>query len=194
MSRLDEFQNITLIDTIPSILEHGIVSYVEAEKLPHRSVALQDVQDKRDAKRVPGGLALHEYANVYFDARNPMMSRRRDEAPELCVLRISTEILSIPGAVITDQNAASKYVRFSAPDRLPYINLDYVFARSWKHPDDQIEEWRHSSAKCAEALIPERIPVRFLLGAYVVDASAKSRLEACGFPLPIEIKPDLFFR
>ena len=106
---IDEFQNITLIENVVSILQHGIVSSVEAAKLPHGSVALQGVQDKRDAKRVPGGLALHEYANVYFHARNPMMYRRQDEAPRLCVLRISTEILSIQGAVITDQNANTIY-------------------------------------------------------------------------------------
>src|ERR1041385_5622675 len=135
---LEEFQNITLIQNVPSILRYGIVSYVEAAKLPHGSVALQAVQDKRDVKRVPAGLALHEYANVYFHARNPMMSRRRDEAPRLCVLRVSKEILSIPGAVITDQNAASNYVRFLAPNSLRLVNLDYVCARSWKHPDDQI--------------------------------------------------------
>jgi len=190
---LTEFQNITLLANIPSILQHGIVSYAEAARLPHGSVALQAVQDKRDVKRVPGGFALHEYANVYFHARNPMMSTRRNEAHRICVLRISTDILSIPGAVITDQNAASKYVRFSAPDWLRFLNLDYIFARNWKHPDNQIEEWRHSSAKCAEALIPERIPAKFLLGAYVVDATAQHRLQACGFPLPIQIDSDLFF-
>ena len=182
-----------LITNIPSILKHGIVSYVEAAKLPHLSVALQDVQDKRDAKSVPGGLALHEYANVYFHARNPMMSRRRNEATRLCVLRISTDILSIRGAVITDQNAASKYVRFSAPDRLKLMNLEYVFARNWKHPDNQIEEWRHASAKCAEALIPERIPAKFIMGAYVVNAAAEEELRGLGFSLPIDIDPDLFF-
>jgi hypothetical protein len=191
--KLEEFQNITLITNVPSILRRGIVSYAEAAKLPHDSVALQAVQDKRDAKRVPGGLALHEYANVYFHARNPMMSCRRNEASRLCVLRVSTQILEIPGVVITDRNAASNYVRFSPPNQLAHINLDYIFARNWKHPEDQIEEWRHSSAKCAEVLIPEKIPAKFLLGAYVVNRAAKEQLEATGFLLPIQIDADLFF-
>lgn len=190
---VEEFQNITLIKHVPSILRHGIVSYVGAKKLPHESIALQAVQDERDKKQVPGGLALHEYANVYFHARNPMMSRRRDEAARLCVLRVSVEILNIPGAVITDQNAASKYVRFSAPDRLKYMNRDYIFARNWKHPDDQIEEWRHSSAKCAEALIPKSIPPNYLLGAYVVNDDARTQLASLGFALPIDVNADLFF-
>lgn len=191
--KLTEFQNITLIENIPSILQHGIISYAEAAKLPHGSVALGSVQEKRDAKRVPSGLALHEYANVYFHARNPMMSRRRDEAHRLCVLRVSPKILHIPGAVITDQNAASAYVKFSPPAHLPLMDLGYIFARNWKHPDDQIAEHKHRSAKCAEALIPSCIPPSLLLGAYVVGAAAKHQLEATGFRLPIEIDPDLFF-
>ena len=191
--KLTEFQNITPLVNVRSILQHGILSHTQASKLPHHSVALQEVQDKRDQKQIPGGLALHEYANVYFHARNPMMSRRRNEARTLSVLRVSTEILKIPGAVITDQNAVSKYVKFSAPDRLKFMDLDYVFAANWKHPDDQIEEWRHSSAKCAEALIPKRIPPDYLLGAYVVNDAAHAELEALGFALPIEIHTDLFF-
>lgn len=188
-----EFQNITPLVNIPSILRNGILSHAQASKLPHHSVALQEVQDKRDKVQIPGGLTLHEYANVYFHARNPMMSRRRNEAHSLCVLRVSTEILKISGAVITDQNAVSKYVKFSAPDRLKFMNLDYVFAANWKHPDDQIEEWRHSSAKCAEALIPKRIPPDYLLGAYVVNNDARTQLASLGFTLPIDVNADLFF-
>jgi hypothetical protein len=190
---LTEFQNISLIDNVPSILKLGILSHVEAAKVPHLSVALQPVQDKRDLKRVPGGLALHEYANVYFHARNPMMSLRRNEAHRLCVLRVSTEIFKIPGAVVTDQNAVSKYVRFSTPEIVKYMDLNYVFARNWKHPGEQIEEWRHSSAKCAEVLIPQRIPPEFLLGAYVLNDAAKGRLEGRGFKLPIQVNSDIFF-
>lgn len=191
--KLAEFQNITPLVNIPSILRNGILSHVEASKLPHQSVALQEVQDKRDKIQIPGGLALHEYANVYFHARNPMMSRRRNEAHSICVLRVSTEILKISGAVITDQNAVSKYVKFSAPDRLRVMDLDYVFAANWKHPDNQIEEWRHSSAKCAEALIPKKIPPDYLLGAYVVSEAVRGQLKELGFALPIEVNADLFF-
>ena len=191
--KLAEFQNITPLVNIPSILQHGILSHAQASKLPHHSVALQEVQDKRDQKQIPGGRALHEYANVYFHARNPMMSRRRNEAHALCVLRVSTDILKISGAVITDQTAVSKYVKFSAPDRLKLMDLDYVFAASWKHTDNQIEEWQHSSAKCAEALIPQRIPPDYLLGAYVVNEAVRAELATLGFALPIDVNADLFF-
>lgn len=41
--KLAEFQNITPIKNIPSILQHGILSHAHASKLPHHSVALQEV-------------------------------------------------------------------------------------------------------------------------------------------------------
>lgn len=190
---LAEFQNITPLENIASILQHGILSHAQASKLSHQSIALQDVQVKRDQKHVPGGLALHEYANVYFHARNPMMSKRRNEAHAICVLRVSTDILNIPGAIITDQNAVSKYVKFSPPDQLKFMDLDYIFAPNWKHPDNIIDEWRHASAKCAEVLIPRKISPEYLLGAYAVNVRARERLEKLGFELPIEIDANLFF-
>jgi hypothetical protein len=94
-----------------SVMKQGVLSHERAARVPHRSVALQPVQEKRDQKQVPGGLKLHQYANLYFHARNPMMFRRQDQAHDLCVLRISTMVLALPGTVITDQNAASDYVR-----------------------------------------------------------------------------------
>ena len=60
--KLVEFQNIAPLVNIPSILRHGILSYTQASKLPHQSVALQAVQDKRDQIHIPGGLTLHEKA------------------------------------------------------------------------------------------------------------------------------------
>ena len=122
-----------------------------------------------------------------------MMSKRRDEAHVLCVLRVSLRILEIPGTVITDQNAASNYVRFHAPERIGLLSLDTIFARNWKHPENQIEEWRHSSAKCAEVLVPHKIPPELIEGAYVCNAAAGQCLTDAGFQLPITIDADLFF-
>lgn len=84
-ARVTEFQCIMPLENIPSVLAHGILSYELAARLPHRSVAMEEVQDKRDVKQVPGGLKLHQYANLYFHARNPMMYKRRGNASGLCV-------------------------------------------------------------------------------------------------------------
>jgi hypothetical protein len=191
--RVTEFQCIMPMENIPSVLVHGILSHEQAMKLAHVTVAMQAIQDKRDKKHVTGGLKLHQYANLYFHARNPMMSKRRDDASKLCVLRVSRQVLKIQGAVITDQNAASDYVRFHAPDQIGLLNLDDIFARNWKHPEDQIKEWKHSSAKCAEVLIPQMIPPELIEGAFVLDIAAKQSLTERGFPHSISIDADLFF-
>jgi len=93
--RVTEFHCIMPMVNIPSVLKHGILSYERTAKVAHASVAMQPVQDRRDVKRVPGGLMLHRYANLYFHARNPMMFKRQAEAPNLCVLRVSTAVAKL---------------------------------------------------------------------------------------------------
>jgi hypothetical protein len=191
--RVTEFHCIMPMVNIPSVLKHGILSYERTAKLAHASVAMQPVQDRRDVKRVPGGLMLHRYANLYFHARNPMMFKRLAEASTLCVLRISTAVAKLDGAVFTDQNAASTWVRFLHPSQWAELDFEGIYAMDWRH-EDRIEYWRRKSKKCAEVLVPERVEPRFLTGAYVVDADAAARLAAIGFTLPIEAAPVLFFR
>ena len=93
--RVAEFQCIMPMANIPSVLKHGILSYERTARLAHESVAMQPVQERRDLKRVPGGLMLHRYANLYFHARNPMMFSRQQEVPQLCVLRVSTAVANL---------------------------------------------------------------------------------------------------
>jgi hypothetical protein len=192
--RVTELHCIMPMANLVSVMKQGVLSHERAARVPHRSVALQLVQEKRDQKQVPGGLKLHQYANLYFHARNPMMFRRQDQAHDLCVLRISTMVLALPGTVITDQNAASDYVRFLHPRQWQVLDFDAIYAMDWRHPDDQIAHWRHSSQKCAEVLVPQRVEPIYVTGAYVVDDVARERLEALGLALLVTSNPVLFFR
>jgi hypothetical protein len=192
--RVTELHCIMPMDNIASVLKHGILSYERAARLPHHSVAMQPVQDRRDKKQVPRGLKLHQYANLYFHARNPMLHKRLAEADTLCLLRVSTHVLALSGTVITDRNAASDYARFLAPTQWQLLDWDDIFAMDWRHPGDQIAYWRHKSRKCAEVLVPHRVEVRHLTGAYVVDRAAQARLAALGCTLPIALNPVMFFR
>ena len=181
------------LENIPSVVEHGILSFERAAKLKHRSVAMTEVQDRRDKKHVPGGFKLHQYANLYFHARNPMLYKRKDEAANICILRISTAVLQNDGVVITDCNAASNYVRFYHPLQLGLLDFNAIFAMSWTHPDDPIAQLRHRSQKCAEVLVPDFVDPKFLLGAYVISESVAARLSLC-FARPITIDGSMFFR
>jgi hypothetical protein len=190
---LQELHYITHIDNVQSILEHGILSHAHVSRLKHRSVAMPEIQVLRESKPIPGGRRLHEYANLYFCARNPMLYKRRAICDTLCVLRISPEVLDLDGVVVSDQNASSQYARFArAPEGLRIVDRERTFADYWTD-SDRIEGWRKKAAKNAEVLVPDRVAPEFIRGAYVVNQSAKERFDALGSHLACQIDRHLFF-
>ena len=184
------------LDNIPSVLKFGILSNEGAAKIEHASVAMQDVQEKRDAKSVPGGLKLHQYANLYFHARNPMLYKRKEDAGNLCVLRISNEILKVSGVVLADCNASSAYARFLDPSQWALLDLDAIYAMDWnrQHTNDPYAYRVHKARKCAEVLVPHCVESRYLTGAYVIDQVTESKLKQLGFNLAVTIDSQMFFR
>ena len=190
--RVTELHNIMPIVNIPSVLEYGILSHDCCAKLPHADVSMSGVQDRRDKVQVTGGLRLHKYANLYFHARNPMMSARKYHAANLCVLRVSTQVLGLEGVVISDQNAASNYIRFRSSSALDERNFDKIYAEDWRHLDNKVAYWQHKSMKCAEVLVPDCIEPKYILGAYVVNKKGENLLRQQVFSSPIEINPHIF--
>lgn len=127
MERADvlELYYITPITNLPSIIAHGIVSHTAAARLPHVSVANEDVQSRRAQKVVPGGRRLHDYVNLYICARNPMLYlvRHRD----VCVVSVCPSVLDREGVVITDRNASVGYARFApSPSGLEIVDREGV--------------------------------------------------------------------
>lgn len=163
------------------------------QNYPIGSIAMQEIQDRRRNRIVPGGLPLHDYVNLYFCARNPMLYVRRCHHDKLCVLRVSPNVLDIEGVVVTDGNASSDYVRFvPAPGGLCIVDKAMTFARFWTHAN-MIEEYCHKTAKCAEVLVPHRLSPDLIMGVYVSCAISKKDLESTGIGIPVIINPDLFF-
>lgn len=191
---LAELHYIAPISNVPSILEHGILSHRRAARVQHETVAKPEVQDIRAGKRIPGGHLLHEYANLYVCARNPMLYVRKSRHAGLCILQVATSVLDIHGAVVTDQNAASDWARFApAPAGLTMVDPEMTFAEYWTHPNDQKLEWRHKSMKCAEVLVPDLVPPSFILGAYVSCQPSRDRMVEVAPRLSIHFNPHLFF-
>ncbi len=201
-SRVKEFHSIMPIENITSVLQHGILSHNRCKKLKlrHSDVSLEGVQDRRDGKEVPNGMKLHDYANLYFTARNPMMFRiinqfeDKTQIEDLCVLRISVAVGKQEHVVFTDQNAAKSYARFFSLDKAKEnINFDRVYAKYWTD-DDYAEYLRKKAEKCAEILVPYQVKPEYIKGAYVVNDAAKAKLTKTGFSLPIVVKSIMFFR
>jgi hypothetical protein len=194
--RVVEFQCIMPLENIPSVLALGILSNERSAKLQHRSVAMEDVQEKRDQKYVPGGLKLHQYANLYFHARNPMLYKRKGEVESLCVVRVSLEVLDVTGVVFADCNASSPYARFLGPSQWAFLDFDSIYAMDWnrQHANDPYAYRVHKARKCAEVLVPHCIEPKYLTGAYVVEQAVAEKLRSLGFGLPVTIDSQMFFR
>ena len=158
------------------------------------SVALEEIQQIRRGVRIPGGLRLHEYANFYFTARNPMMFRRQDVHREIAVIRVATDVLDLDDVVLTDGNASSEYTAFlQSPEGLEKLDHDLIFARYWTD-DDEIEYYRKKRAKCAEVLVPQRVDPNYILGAYASNAETLSIIEGSLGGLDNTLNADIFFQ
>jgi hypothetical protein len=194
---VQELHYITSIDNLPSILAIGIVSHNRAQAVAgHASVADPAVQERRRAVRVPAGRPLHDFANLYFNARNPMLyvvcARGRHE--RVCVLRVSTTAMDLPDVVVADRNASSRYARFSpAAAALERMDGAMIYTQSWNHADPA-EKDRRTSLICAEVLVPDVLPASYILGAYVSCPEGRTACARVAPTLPVTVSPNFFFR
>jgi hypothetical protein len=190
-----ELHYITPLANLPSMLEIGVLSHRLADRIPHASVAMEQVQDLRAGVTVPKGRRLHDYANFYLNARNAMMYVRSDEHAELAILRIDSAALDISDVVVSDMNAAVRdYAAFGTPEEmLPKLSRERIFARYWNH-EDFWEKVAHKRAMCAEVLVPRSLPPEYIVGAYVSCDQSKSTLAAAAPSLVADTYPYMFFR
>ena len=123
-----------------------------------------------------------------------MMYKRQAQHQELCVLRVSPEVPDVANVVITDGNASSDYTRFAPASKgLSIVDRDLTFAEFWADPDP-IQKYRKGSAKCAEVLVPDKVNIEFIMGAYVSCQQALAAFQALGTGISVVINSHLFFR
>ena len=185
--------NIQAIDNVPSIMQRGLLSNERASRINHVSIAMNEVQARRELVRIPNGMKLHQYANLYFDPWNPMLSRNRSQNEDICILKFDRVVLDFEGVILSDRNASSDYAAFyGALVGLENIDFDLVYARYWTD-DEYYEQCRKKSIKCAEVLVPYYIPFDYVVCAAVVNEDAENRLKATGFNREIIVEPRVFF-
>lgn len=193
MNFREELYYIVPIAVVENILSKGILSHNQARNVEHATIANPVVQDIRERVTVPNGLALHDYVNLYFDAHNPMMCSRQGEADKICVLVVSKDVLNIPGTVISDRNASSRYARFyPSPGGLKYLDYDLIYSIDWRDPN-KYKYYEKKSCKCAELLVPHRITSDYIKGAIVANAMGDSALTQTSFSLTISVNPGMFY-
>ena len=113
--------NINDLKNLDSIFQYGLLSKNETIKRGISSVDLSnaDVQKIRDDKRIPNHGMLHDYANLYFNPRNPVMYYlvNHKNLDDLCIICVDKRVLDLEETVISDRNAASELAAFESPDK-----------------------------------------------------------------------------
>lgn len=192
---LKEIHNITHLDNIESIMSKGIYCHNKMKTSPHKSIADIKVQELRAKKVLPNGRPLHDYANLYLNGRNKMMYVLKANHSDMCILRVSTQVLNLPNVVITDRNASSDYVRFyDSPIGLVNIDEKLVFAHSWYYPEDGFQTYIHGSIICSEVLVPDNVLPRYIIGAIVSCTQARTTMLEFMKDQDIIQNPDMFFQ
>jgi hypothetical protein len=118
-----------------------------------------------------------------------MMSALRHLNDTLAVLRVRDGVLDLPDVIVSDRNAAAGAVIFRpAVDGVAALNEDEVYATWWTSGIDAKQK------RCAEVLVPDRIPPEYIFGAYVRTAACRAALSPlCPPNFPIAVQVNLYF-
>ncbi|MBI4358947.1 MAG: DUF4433 domain-containing protein [Candidatus Omnitrophica bacterium] len=109
-------------------------------------------------------------------------------------MRVNTDVLDLPGVVIADGNAASRWTAFwPSPAGLARVVKDLVFAENWTD-NNPIEQYINTRVKCAEVLVPNKVETRFILGLYVPNIDMKKDLVQITGSYSVDIDAHLFFK
>lgn len=194
-SRLREIYFITDIRNLSSIVELGLLCHKVAESRGAASIANKDVQARR-ALKIVNGLPLHAYVCLYLNARNAMLFEvtHRRSPPRVVVLRISPEVLDIPGTMVSDRNAASSRATFwPAQEGIGRLDEHLVMASRWNASDPLDKQLRKEIAQ-AEVLVPIAVSPGLILGVVAPADPEAEAAAAIATHLPIAVNADMFFK
>lgn len=197
-----EFYYIVRIENLPSILQKGILSHqaVMENGIKNETVYIDGIVQRRK-KKIVGGQSLWNYANLYLRPDNAMMSAitygEQDlakKARNIIVLGIDKSVADIPGAFITDGNAASEDTQFfpiAEKDRVVDSIKRFLNREPWKKDDDS------KRIVMAEILIPNSVNPAFIRHIYIPHSDMMGDVKAL---IPLSKKgiqvipePGLFF-
>ncbi|HAC65685.1 MAG TPA: DUF4433 domain-containing protein [Cyanothece sp. UBA12306] len=199
MSKLDvkNLYYITHIDNIPSILERGILSHREVENLNVDFTPIYDseIVSKRQDKLIAEGVSLWNYANLYFQPRNPMMYRvvHEKNKRDIAIVAVKSTILSEKGVIITDGNAANNGTKFYDSPKGKNI-----LQNNWKII--QNEWWNNSDGSkriiMSECLVSKKVTSEFIDSIHVCDHITQKKTEKLlkNSKIMVIPEPNLFFQ
>ena len=139
------------------------------------------------------GRPLHDYVCLYFNPKNPMLSKRRDHQDDIVILCLDRQLLEQSSTFFTDGNAAGDATEsFNDPRDLKKLDWDCIRATYWNDFKDGKRK------RCAEILVPDVISFDEVREIRVHSQLTKTRLgnlmSAAGRQAtPIHINSGMYF-
>ena len=191
--RLPYLYYIVHKDNIASVLASGALLCRSSARSLAAGIPT-DISDPEVNQRRSGKIdsmqrrPLHDYVNLYFRARNPMLYALRQLQSDLVVLYIDHRLIEEPGVVFTDGNAASSATRFfyNLAD-LKELDWDCLEADYWSEFDDG------RRTRCAEVLVPGSVSLSRVKRAVVSNEPLRHELTRLRWPIRVAVQPKWFF-
>lgn len=190
---------ITHIDNISSILKNGVLSHeqIEERKINYVPIYNENVVSLRKDKKTPDGKSLWYYANFYFQPRNPMLYavRKKFRSENIAVIACYRgDAIDVPGALVTDGNAASNPTQFFPANQLNKVlkNLRSVDGLEYWNEEDGSKRKMMAEVLIPESYGPEKIH-SILVSSELTKDKVDSILSNSKFHPHVLIDPRTFF-
>lgn len=180
--------HMTHIDNLDSIFRYGLLAHNNPYK--KMDISNQEVNSRRETRENIYGRKIHDYVPFYFNPRNAMMYRNKDE--DIVVLAFDKKLLLRNNVLFTDRNASTNSVKFyNDLNDLDKIRWNLVKSERWDDKPLIVKQ-----VMMAEVLVYKQVPISYLKGIYVKNQKTKNKLIQ-KYRLPSErivVKPYLFFQ
>jgi O-acetyl-ADP-ribose deacetylase (regulator of RNase III) len=203
---------ITHIDNLISILKEGILchSLVDKKNLQCKTIYNQDVVNRRKNILVDGERSLWNFANLYFNPRNPMLYSlvKRpgfasiEYVKQYVIIAVKPSILQNNDVYVSDGNSAHSLTEFYPISGRTKEDSKRIFQIAEKI--NTIEWWDETKGTkrevMAECLVPEKIPPSYFQTLHVPNQDAAQHVEKLQQEngihpiLPASPTPSKFFR
>ena len=178
-------------ENLPSIQRHGVLSHhaIDAEGIDYKKIYDEDVVNRRKGIKISNGSSLWEFANFYFNPRNPMLYRVYVcEKKDVVILKMKKGIHNL-AKYIAVGNAAS-----GVSEILPYKEgmkkIQMSDTQKLIHAESWPKEGEGKRIIMSELLVPQKVPPELIDTIYTPQkGNRRIRLELSA---PQEESSDLF--
>ena len=178
LDKMSEIFHMTDYNNLKNILLHGLQNHYNAYKKV--DISNREVNDRREKVEHIYGRKIHDYVPFYFNPRNAMLYKNRNNA-RVVILGLDVRVIKdhSAGFLISDRNASADEAKFSRylPDlqNPNFINFNDVFSQRWCNNGVRYDDIKQKMM--AEILIDDVVYSRYIRSIYVKNQMCKKAIE-----------------